>query len=520
MFLSLQVAWSIASGNGVTDSLGHPTSGFQPLWVLILAVLAAVLHLGKVALYRTALLLGTLFSAATGVVAGRIAQDFVDPPLRPVVGALAPALWMTDLAVTVLTLNGLETALALFSLSVVMLATVRLLILRPPSLRSCAIVGGLTSVAAWARNDALLLVPALGLLLIVRSQRLARGDWGRSARLVGIMAATCLSLTAPWIAWNYHVLGTLQPQSGQAYSIFTYFTDLSSRAQACLFIWSRLFAPSVSWLGAIFFSPLFALRLLRPDSSSPLGMVLQIGQGVLCIALFVWVRRRQSRRTEPAQAGRSLSVLALWPFFGFALAIGCVYGFYRSSLWFASRYHAPMVLVGVVSTCALLQPLCDSFGWTRRGVARWIGSLLLLSIAGNVAGALHRPTRAGATDAPDHFRQLSWVRQRIPRGARLCSYQTGVLGYLGADDFTVINIDGKLNPEALRARIADARDSGPDALLKRHEVAYLKQNCDFVFDWSMLIDAPIRSSFQLIGSFRDPAEDVYLSILLRNRSGP
>jgi hypothetical protein len=75
-----------------------------------------------------------------------------------------------------------------------------------------------------------------------------------------------------------------------------------------------------------------------------------------------------------------------------------------------------------------------------------------------------------------HFHVVEWVSENVPTGSWVAAPQTGTLGYF--HDRT-INLDGKVNPEALVAR-------GYGGEPNRIPQYVIEKNIDYLADWEGL----------------------------------
>jgi hypothetical protein len=116
--------------------------------------------------------------------------------------------------------------------------------------------------------------------------------------------------------------------------------------------------------------------------------------------------------------------------------------------WFYIRYFAPLSLIAFVYLPALLAARLPRVG-AALGIAACIGAAALL------AGAWQG---AGLFGASAHHRQAALVTAHVPPQDAVAAGQSGTLGFLRD---RVVNVDGKVNPEALewRGRIPEYLDA-------------------------------------------------------------
>lgn len=496
-FLSLQVAYNIADGRGVTVE-GERTNGFQPLWVLLLAGLQTVLSLSKPGLARLALALGALFSFLTALVVRRIVQNEVSAANAELLSWLAAGIFMADGLLSKYSLNGLETSMYLFTLSLLMWATYRWLPPLPqqPSLRGMAGLGACLGLAFWARNDALLLAPILALFIAVRARPKTFAQGLALLRCELAYGSALLLVGSPWIAWNLYVSGTIQPQSGVVHSLFTGEPTLSSLL-SYYSDHSYLFAHLTAWLGALTWSPLFYVRLGLANA----GLLWLQGFCGLAVAFTLVI----VLRVKGENGRQSLLSSRLLPFVLFLPALATTYLTYLSVRWFWDRYHAPFTLIGLVLTMVVLDRLPQAL--ERLATLRVRTSLLAaLTLSGHLLGTAMLLQPKYATDSANHFMRWQWLRDHVPAHSTVCSLQTGVLGYYGSADFQILNSDGKVSLRALEARLE------PGAL-----PPFIAANCDYFVEWRFALDrdelAPLRTLCEPFRHFEDPERDLSTEVL-------
>jgi hypothetical protein len=96
--------------------------------------------------------------------------------------------------------------------------------------------------------------------------------------------------------------------------------------------------------------------------------------------------------------------------------------------------------------------------------------LPVIALVGGVVDALRDNERTPTRDALTGYRAAALAIDAIPDdGAVLGAWQSGAVGYYADDRFTVVNLDGVVNPDAHDARIDHslaeyARERGVDRL--------------------------------------------------------
>ncbi len=119
--------------------------------------------------------------------------------------------------------------------------------------------------------------------------------------------------------------------------------------------------------------------------------------------------------------------------------LAAYYGLFFGAAYFLSRYLFPLTIVGVVATCAAWARCAER--WPRSATLAACGAIAVIVVSGGrftVRGAAH-----------PHLHVVDWVRAHVGEDQWVAAPQSGTLGYF--HDRTV-NLDGKVNPDALNAR--------------------------------------------------------------------
>jgi hypothetical protein len=210
-FYAFQIARNIAHGIGPTFDGVHLTNGFQPLYVGLLVPIFLFAGDDPALPVHLALVMSVLFTMATALLLYRL----IARRASLVAAGVATVAWVVSPIVTRQSANGLETALAVFMLALVLtwyLEKIRAF--DRPARRSCAILGALLAGAFLARADLAFLALAMTLdyLLVLRARRAAPG-WGRGLSTAALVGAL---VCAPWLLYGTLAVGQPIPESGRA----------------------------------------------------------------------------------------------------------------------------------------------------------------------------------------------------------------------------------------------------------------------------------------------------------------
>jgi hypothetical protein len=205
----------------------------------------------------------------------------------------------------------------------------------------------------------------------------------------------------------------------------------------------------------------FGMQLLRerPLAAAVLALV-----GLAVVAGLAWALRRHWRRL-----GALRPLVFLWPAL---LGAALFYPLYL--LNYSMRHFYPYSVGLAVVWGALLAGVAEGAWFKQRGARIAAGAMLAVLLA--APGA-----RAWTTDAsPRHAWDLvRTIEQNVPTGAKIGYTDCGVFGYY-LPRYTVVNLDGILNFEALR----EMQHGDIGAYLQRHDVQYVLRLHNFEAEYS------------------------------------
>lgn len=446
------VARNIATGHGITIDHIHWTSGFQPLWM---AVCAAAFLVPE----RAALALLYIFSLACWIISAglivRFARNALGRP-TPVLATLAiSAIFMCDEQIFFQYFNGMETGLAITLTLYLLLAVQRYLQagLQPSSLRVSLGLGIIVSLTLLARNDTVFLcVALLGLIAFA-------GDRRRALRDAVVIVFVATTLLLPWLFYCQWVYGVPVPQSGIATS-----AALRGGHPVATFTYQALLDAVTPILSA----GQHNLMLAYPGLTSITVAIAAIG------FVIAW-----SRAPRPGLGRATTLVLA-------ALVSSCVplvlyYSLFSGAGHFFVRYFLPLKLLILILLSLLI---AHAFTQCRpRAVSRIIPAMAILCMLVGIVTADFRIWRDFGRPYLLYMGEFAHDVPRLPFWAgtrRIGMAESGRLGYLLPD--RVVNLDGKMRPDALRAlstrTMADfLRDLDIDCiLLANFDVYYFDHN--------------------------------------------
>ena len=420
-YLMLTVARSIALGEGMAVADGTiPTNGVQPLATYLFALPYAVTGGDKVSS-----LIGVHLIAAGVALLGafamkRVAAQVLAPHDDDGRWSwLAAALWFTAPLLVLHTMNGLETGLYTLAILVTLLQFAHVLARGAAAGTGARLaLGALCGLAFLARNDAAFLVIAIFVLWGLHDLVALRLGFVETLRRVVPPGLLSLVIALPWLVNNQLNFGSIVPISGTAQSL------------------SADFAQNADLLPAKIFEYLFPM--LPVPASLETDTPAMIAFAVLSVLILSWFAFRVWQRGGTVR-------LVVAAYLAHAIALSVYYGLFFGAPHFFSRYLAPVAPLLILASLVVLLDLARWTGRARAaaltagvGLAGLVLSVLLL-------GRLLLP----GVNEQGHFHVVRWVEENVPEDAWVGAVQTGTLGYW--HDRT-INLDGKVNPEALAAR--------------------------------------------------------------------
>lgn len=484
-YYTLAIARSLAEGTGPSaDSGATVTTGFQPL-IAFLTAPAFWFTDDPGWPLRTVLVLLALADAVVVVLLARLAARAAGP----VAAIVAAALWAVSPYAMSVSLNGLESTLALaMSLALV---EVWCAARGRPGLRAWVAVGVLAGLALLSRVDTVFLVGLLGLIELCTGQ----------VRRVAVAAVTAFAVALPWWAYSVALTGSPVPESGAAVQELVAVhrgVGMDVADSLGLAVGRVVGAPVID---------LPALRAALVEQPSR-ALAATVALCVVLAAAAVWGgTRRVTGRPQ-------LPLLALGLH---AVALVLFYGVVNAAPWFFDRY---LVTVAAVLTLVVAGLLGGVASWAGSGRGRLATAppALLAAVGavaiGMVAAAsldtarLLRLQPEGTLDggyegAKGYAEVAQEVLAQLPPGAVVGSLQSGALGYFAQyapQGVQVVNLDGVVDGRAARA-LAD--DRLPDYMYERGVTHF----ADWPFNYYVLAEHSDRArvgpvAVQVVGAAR------------------
>ncbi|MCD6328081.1 hypothetical protein J7M28_11100 [bacterium] len=459
-FYYVKIAMNVVNGDGFTfDGLG-PTSGFQPLFLLLLLPIIGHLKGNPESAVRASILLSGLIWYGCAILAHSL--------LKRTGGARAAAIAFVSLLVmpslAIVGFGGLETSLSLLFV-LASIITYRSII-RDKKIRGgkWLLFGTLCGLAAIARTDNTLLIAAYIVTFFVLSRRSETRIFRKKSLVLFLLPA--LAFPVAFFIWSDTVTGLPVQSSGVALSIHSWQLSTPSLCNASD-IWGRISETASDFVAKTFGLSGYSACLL------PLLLFLLVSAALISDLSHITRFARHTRIMLP------LAIQFILLLLFYAGWLGHV------QLWYLIP-GAALVIIIVSLVCGAL---CDCLGdaWNDERVsARVTAFLALMIILIGAYRAYGLFERGIYTWQPEMLRAAKYLSGKLPPGSRAGAFNAGILGCFL--DSPVVNLDGVVNNRVLR----HLKDRTLDQYLADTNVDYL---VDYQQSFLLFSRATERSAF-------------------------
>jgi hypothetical protein len=427
-YLTLTIARNMALGKGMSTADGElETNGTQPLATAIWAAAFAVVDGDRHSGVALVLALELLISLCAAFMLYRVAaQIYARVGLDTAWALFATGAWYASTLVITHSMNALESGL--YGLAVLITVDYYL---RAGTVDSnggirfswaaTLVMGVLLSLCFYARNDAVMLIGAFCISCLVGVTPRLKVLFGNLPKVFVAGALTVL-LALPWLINNVVKFGYLMPISGVAESFHATF---GGNAYVVPTIWME------------YVSVLVPVPQSLEENSIVFGTL-----AVALLALCLLGVRGFARL--PVGLRHTALLIALY-----AIFLTAYYGLFQRASWFMARYLfpvSPFVAIVTIGLAARLAARARNALQPR--VAAFAAAAMAAAFVFNAA-LNYRIYQAGSHHM--HQQVVEWVQQHVGDDVWIGAVQTGTLGFF--HDRT-LNLDGKVNPEALAANLA------------------------------------------------------------------
>lgn len=446
-FYLFSTAEHFASGDGFSVDGLQPTNGVQPLIIFFYAPLFLLAGFQKLVVLKLAFIWVALFDALSAILLAVLIKRMMivdqengsvwrSPPI------LAAGLWATLYPMLVHTACGLETGLY----STLLIATLTLYcgIIRKRTegattgLKDLFFLGVLLGITVLARIDAAIFIGMICLYEAVKQ----KGIGVKNAFIIGV---TAFVVSSPWWWYNYSTFGHIMPQSGFAESL----VDETGRN-----LWQALTVIADS----------FSIFFFLPKSIEIPHSITLVWAIVVAAAIYLLVKATASWSVVT----RNYRLEALVPLLMTCVVFTVYYVLFFSAPHFIPRYFQPYRIVALILGVLLLPHIIL---WLLGSTVK--KAVLYLFIT---AALIFSCGSYGYYFLIDKYSDLyyvgKWAEAVAP--ARVGMDQSGTAGFISSN---VVNLDGKVNMRALRAR--QKEDIG---------VYVAEEQFEYLADWQEKID--------------------------------
>lgn len=470
-YLMLTIARNLALGHGMSTSEGEiPTNGTQPLFNIIEAGVFWLLDGERFSSVLLIQIIQVLLSVWAAYLLFRLTHSLLvrsfGEKATPV-ALLTASLWFASPFNVPNTMNCLETGLyqTLHILSVLLWFKFIQGRDTPNPFGRAALLGGLLGLTFLARIDAVYLIACLTAwnvipAVVARAQVLPRLIEST------IMGVTSIAVGSPWLIFNYTNFGSLMPISGTAQG-----ADTSGIGGNFFMIPATLFELEVPFL-------------LIPEGPSNNLLVQAFCLLFTAAALYFFITHFV--RKQPPHERLVWNAVAC-----LAACHTIYYGVFFGASHFVPRYLSPLATWGAMMSSILLVLALEHLSRVRQlGLYVGLPAIALLVLGLNVrtfwGGAKHQ-----------HFQVVEWIQEHVPEETWIAAIQTGTIGFF--HDRTV-NLDGKVNPDALEARLGSG--TGTFEYVINESFGAGKGKIQYLADWETIAiwegKDPLQQHFDLI----------------------
>ena len=421
-FYYFEIARNIALGLGSTFDGFSMTNGYHPLWMLILVPIFSIFggDVGALEPIRAALALTVVLNVATAFLVWLILGRFTKSVF---VRTLGLAVWALNPFLLYQGINGLETSLSLFLLSLLFWQALRIeeeakdRAINTIPLRRFVVLGIIGGLCILARLDTAIYVGAILLWVVLRDL-----SWQSLSRAVttGLVVCACVFL---WLVWNITNFGMLSTSSAGANMLVNYtiiFQDNGTSVYQAI-------------KGEFYMLHGHITALMQHTGAPGLAYVL-FGSALALVCIGAWAIPRRWRDIPVVYA--------------FALGFGLLFFLNVAVRWTGGKWYFVSfgILISILAV-VVLEHLRARWQFAER-----TKQLTALALTGLIAFLFftwwHKELTDPALQQREMYAAALWLDENLP-DARVGVFNAGIIGYFSSAG--VINLDGLVNNDAYAA---------------------------------------------------------------------
>jgi len=405
-YYALTVAWNIGTGKGISYNYSEPTTGFQPLYVFILAVIASLtkqLSMGKVEFARMVI----LFSGIQLIFFIKIikALSFSLSEERPgkYFETILFLLVLFNYKIFLNFFNGLETGLYITLIGISVLFSINLIkwSYQPLKFILFGFILGLTSLA---RVDFIL--PVIIFLSIFTWM------YKIPPRAIALSAIFFVLTILPWFMYVFSITGSFYPSSVSVQANATIFSDFGYRID-------QFFVSLINPFVPFYFSGIKNTALFYIPA--------------LVIILFIY---RVYLTSKPVFRYKEIMLFMLWAITLLPLILS--YLLFAAVPYFYFRYMSILLIF----TLPLLHLILSKYLSSKEPrYFKYFVFVVLIFFSINIFYGQFWG-REGTSLAV----RAKFIQENFSKEQKIGIFQSGIAGYFFEN---VVNLDGKMNYKAL-----------------------------------------------------------------------
>ncbi|MFH1727574.1 MAG: hypothetical protein ABIA04_04065 [Pseudomonadota bacterium] len=425
-YYALIVSKNIINGNGISADGITLTNGFQPLWVLI-ATIPYLIFTTDFWQITSILFIGILFWFLSAAIFLKIIKELLGYEIKKnnikTFYALAFFLFLTDIKIQEYFFNGLETGLYCFMFLFFVYLWIKHWI---PILNSKNIkikyafeIGLYSGVLFWCRNDSVFIIGISFAFYFYYLLKL-KIQLTKVIFTSLIMSIVTIFISSPWLLYNIFLTGSIVPQGGLATNsgpyLFPFGIDKLSEGwiQMAKLIISPILPIGWSGYSIFFYLSFFILFIILYFSKKQINMLSRSNR---CFLIFM-----------------SLATFLLASY----------YFLFSGATWMFQRYFMPVKILFQIFWCFTLLSFLTRF----KHLSKTIVFVLIFALF--FWSSYHTAKR---NKYPERYmsEELKFISKLLEKEeySKIGMFESGRLGYAYPNN--IINLDGKVNKEALKA---------------------------------------------------------------------
>lgn len=407
-YLMMTIARNIALGLGMSTAGGTiPTNGTQPLMTFIMSLIYIIVQGDKITAIKIIIILEWITALLGVFVIYNLGKKILkERSYAGEVSLLTAMIWYVSPNTYIHTLNALETGL--FGVAVMAASGYFVINKDKENYKYFLKAGIIFGILFWLRNDAIFFVISAVTLFYLYHK--SSDNNIRNKIILSLLISALLA--APWLIYNYIRFNSIMPVSGSAEMV-------NSHAGGNIIVF-----PSVI---------IEYLSLILPV---PYNVHMSIPFFILCILAIIFI----IIVIKKSWAKIILHEREIILFYALALCMFIIfYGLFFETYYFVPRYLFPF------SAFLIALPLVFLYNFPKLIQSKiYSASQVLFFIM--LLGILY--VRYNEANAHSHYHMADWVGKNVKQVEWVGAFQSGTIGYF--HDRT-INLDGKVNPDALKA---------------------------------------------------------------------